>query len=289
MLRTLALIITLSVGVVSAQDTVDPAALKEHQSHAQALFREAEVLRQSNRFQVDLSQQREAVHQDAHQKETLKRTRGMKAGDVDQPSKIMDQVQEVVQSDSFQQDLAQDRQSLTVRPLSGQQLYDLSKMPSPQLTAKSSLLTPDNSGISETPFTDGPLVFVSFSMPESLIVDYLQEAQRMNAQVVLRGAEDGDLLATIQKIQKLIARHKTQGFFIDPTLFRRFKVTHVPTLVLPLEPLKPCQSEQCEAPKYAKASGNISIHAFLKTVARLGHDDEQRKAKALIKRFEDES
>ncbi|MDA0115929.1 type-F conjugative transfer system pilin assembly protein TrbC [Vibrio sp. 2art] len=129
-----------------------------------------------------------------------------------------------------------------------------------------------------------PIVLVSLSMPESQIKALIQEAYEIRAAIAVRGLIDDDFEKTIFKLKEL-AGDKDGGILIDPTLFRRFEVTAVPTFVLPLEPLKLCNDEGCPTPKHVKATGSATFQYFLDLVARTGDVDAKAEANAWLAKY----
>jgi len=126
-----------------------------------------------------------------------------------------------------------------------------------------------------------PIVLVSQSMPVSLLKDILEQANKFQALVVVRGLPNGDFLDEIHALQK-IAEGTGTGLAIDPTLFKRFSVTSVPVLVLPLDPLVPCTESGCVTPRHVKAAGDVSIQYFLELIERVGSDEEKAVAKTQL-------
>ena len=88
---------------------------------------------------------------------------------------------------------------------------------------------------------------------------------------------DDDFTKTFQAIRQLDA--KRGSALVDPTLFERFKVTQVPTFIVPLEPIKACESNnQCDVPRHIKAAGDVSLDYVLELVQRSGSVEEKRVA-----------
>lgn len=278
MLRAVILFVVLMNGA-NAQEAA------EFQKRISAVLDDADKIQASSEFKTRLKRQRHNLESPNMHDKDLSDTRE----DFDHQDKAVQAMQEthtVLQSEAFQSDLQKSKEALKRSPKAGQ-MFDVSHMPKPKAS-------PDQQQANQhsfeaappptTPFTDGPLVFVSFSMPEPLIVDYLKQAKRWNAQVVLRGAINGDIPTTFARVQALIEKHDVQGVMIDPTLFQRFGIQRVPAMVLPLEPLKPCEAQGCGTPKHIKAFGDVSIDSFLQTVTRLGDRGEQQKATALLEK-----
>lgn len=75
-------------------------------------------------------------------------------------------------------------------------------------------------------------VFVSFSMPEQLMIETLSESARLHIPAVLNGLIDNSMLKTIKKIQMLSKAVPNLDLQIDPTAFERFGIKQVPALVV---------------------------------------------------------
>lgn len=114
---------------------------------------------------------------------------------------------------------------------------------------------------------NGVIVLVSMSMPEEQIKSLLDQLPNYNGMMAIRGLVDNDFEKTITKMRGMSSSE--MGVAIDPTLFRRFNVKSVPTFILPLEKLEPCQPNKCDAPDAVIASGSMSVKYFLDKVVEL--------------------
>jgi len=76
------------------------------------------------------------------------------------------------------------------------------------------------------------LVFVSFSMPKTALKEWLVQAEKAKARVLIRGLYNGSLRQTIQQIQELVVETKTTGMEIDPLSFTDYGIKSVPAVVL---------------------------------------------------------
>lgn len=76
---------------------------------------------------------------------------------------------------------------------------------------------------------NGILVFVSFSMPKTSLVELNEQAQKYNATLVLRGIHKDSFLATKDKILEI----NPNGLRLDinPELFKQYNIERVPTFV----------------------------------------------------------
>ncbi len=118
-----------------------------------------------------------------------------------------------------------------------------------------------------------PLVFVSFSMPEAALKQLLGDAGKVGGQLVLNGLVDDDLKATSRRLLTVqgidpeadelpddVGKADVAGMGIDPTLFERLAIQHVPTFVLPLEPVQACAEGQgCPPFRHIRVSGDVSL------------------------------
>ena len=70
------------------------------------------------------------------------------------------------------------------------------------------------------------LIFVSFSMPSTLLKSLYHEANNNGGILLLRGLKNGSFKATAAYLQSLEI-----GVQIDPIAFKKYQVTRVPTIV----------------------------------------------------------
>lgn len=78
----------------------------------------------------------------------------------------------------------------------------------------------------------GAVYFISFSIPEVGLKRMLGEARRYGIPATLRGMRDNDLKATAEAVLSLVKDGVTDGVQIDPTLFTKYDIRSVPTLVV---------------------------------------------------------
>lgn len=134
---------------------------------------------------------------------------------------------------------------------------------------------------------DYPIVFVSFSMPDTTIVRLMADMDRVGGAVIFRGLIDNDFQKTMQKMRELKSQKGSAQ--IDPTMFKRFDVKQVPTFVIPLEPVPKCFTEQqkqsCGIPQHIKAAGDVTLGYVLDLVERTGSSAEKNIAAKLNKTY----
>lgn len=127
-------------------------------------------------------------------------------------------------------------------------------------------------------------VFVSYSMPDAELNEVLQWASgNNNIVVVMRGIPDGQSITEgVIRIQQLGAEFDpAPNIILDPTLFKRYDVQVVPTIVL-LDEQQASQNAQIpinEIPNDAMAAQELLAQAKEKQVATLQVDDDSYLAK----------
>ena len=122
------------------------------------------------------------------------------------------------------------------------------------------------------PATAEILVFTSLSVPAAAWRQWLQDAARVGAPLVLRGVGEGGLRATAREIGARLGGAEA-GVAIDPRLFRLFGVTRVPAVVVVPGGVPPCRSRGCmndPAPPHDLVTGNIGLAAALEAVGEEG-------------------
>ena len=125
------------------------------------------------------------------------------------------------------------------------------------------------------------LVLVSFAIPDTELRTLAEDAARLKAPLVLRGLVNDSMEETAKRVAAL-SKQAGVSFAIDPTLFSRFGVDRVPTLILPLEPLRACTAESCPAPAHVRVTGLASLGYLLEQFERRAAQPRAREqAKAL--------
>lgn len=133
---------------------------------------------------------------------------------------------------------------------------------------------------------DGAVLFVSFSMPESLLFSLSDEASSYKIPVVINGLVEGDFKKTITMFSKLHAKAKESkwafnGVSVDPLWFEQFHITAVPALVVSRRPSSCGQQLLCSEQTYDVVYGNASIKKSLQLIAQKG-DSANEVAQALL-------
>jgi conjugal transfer pilus assembly protein TrbC len=123
----------------------------------------------------------------------------------------------------------------------------------------------------------GPLMFVSLSMPRASLERILVDAEKLKAPMVLRGVKGSSMRKTAAEIKEILGKHRV-AWSIDPSLFKRFGVEGVPTLVL-IDPTRPvmvaCGAAHCQSPAFSKVSGDVTMRYALEQIQQRDPEFEQ--------------
>jgi len=142
----------------------------------------------------------------------------------------------------------------------------------------------DLSGPSAVAGEDTLYVFISFSMPDAMIRQYLQDALKYRGRVVIRGLINGSMMETTTKLASLIEKDEERsiGAVIDPRAFEAFGITKVPAIALSEFPLKRCETDDCvmEVGRFDVIYGSVSVQYALEQFA--GRGDVKKIATAQL-------
>ncbi|KTC87651.1 putative conjugative transfer protein TrbC [Legionella drozanskii LLAP-1] len=146
-------------------------------------------------------------------------------------------------------------------------------------------------GMQKPQAADGAVLFVSFSMPDSLLFALADEAALFNIPVVINGLVEGDFKKTIETFKRLHTEAKKQqfnfkGVSIDPVWFAQFQIKSVPALVV-TEPPKTCAiASDCDNQPFDVVYGNASLRKALELIAKKG-DVVADRARTILERGHD--
>lgn len=112
------------------------------------------------------------------------------------------------------------------------------------------------------------LYFLSFSIPEDTLVNMLMDAQRFQAEPVIRGLFQDDMRLTAIAMLNLVNKSNTDGVEIDHRLFLTYRIRAVPALVV-----------TCDK-GFDVLYGNLKISQGLQKIAKEG--DCRAEAKNII-------
>lgn len=119
---------------------------------------------------------------------------------------------------------------------------------------------------------DGAVMFVSFSMPDPLLVSLSEEAHDYDIPLVVRGLVENDFKKTLLRLASLkdyaSAHNKTfHGISIDPVWFAQFNINAVPALVVTRRPVECEFQKQCLDQEFDVLFGNASVQKGLEVMA----------------------
>ena len=122
---------------------------------------------------------------------------------------------------------------------------------------------------------EGAILFVSFSMPDSLLFALADEAAQFHIPVVINGLVKGDFKKTMETFKRLNDEAQKQhlnfkGVSIDPVWFSQFDITSVPALVVTELPKTCAQGKTCTNQPFDVVYGNASIKKGLELIAQKG-------------------
>lgn len=122
---------------------------------------------------------------------------------------------------------------------------------------------------------NGAVLFVSFSMPESLLFALSDEAASFEIPLVINGLVDGDFKKTIKTFTRLHEKAKKEhlnfkGVSIDPLWFEQFHISSVPALVVSSRPANCEPQSLCPSQPYDVVYGNASVKKSLELIAEKG-------------------
>jgi conjugal transfer pilus assembly protein TrbC len=111
---------------------------------------------------------------------------------------------------------------------------------------------------------NGLYVFVSLSMPKSILEQYGQIAKQIGAKLIIRGFKNNSFKETVEYTKEVVCQ-------VDPVAFKKFNITSVPSFVLSTND------------QFDKLVGNVSIKYALEQFATQG--DLKTQAQEYLKRL----
>ena len=118
---------------------------------------------------------------------------------------------------------------------------------------------------------DGAILFVSFSLPERLLVELSEQAHIYGIPVVVRGLVNNDFKQTLIKINALYRYANTNhkhfyGLSIDPLWFEQFNIQVVPALIITRRPQECLLQSFCPNQPYVLLYGTTSMEHALEVI-----------------------
>ncbi len=130
------------------------------------------------------------------------------------------------------------------------------------------------------------VIFVSFSMPDQSIVDYLRDARKINASVVIYGLINNSFKDTFIKMASLVKQADGGGVELNPPLFNKFNISKVPAvIVLPDDKcLARKKQKNCAENDFDIVYGDIPLFDALRIIRDHG-SVSSKNAGELLARF----
>ena len=121
------------------------------------------------------------------------------------------------------------------------------------------------------------ILFVSFSMPESLLLGLADQAAQFDIPVVIKGLVNNDFKQTVATFSRLSHEAQKQhlnfkGVSIDPVWFTQFNITAVPALVVSYRPTNCLASSICANQPFDVVYGNTQLKKGLELIAARGEE-----------------
>lgn len=132
-------------------------------------------------------------------------------------------------------------------------------------------------------------VFASFSLPDASLRSLIKQGELAGVPIVLRGLVNNSIADTMQRVHSLYKGGEKQdnGAVIDPTLFERFGVDQVPTVVVADSTAGVCTPEACPTPAHVKIAGDVPLRYALDRIATAA-PQYRAELRALMKTLEPE-
>lgn len=125
-------------------------------------------------------------------------------------------------------------------------------------------------------------IFISFSMPDKLLQDYVVDAQKTQSTLVLQGLYQNSFAKTKNKIHSFFnSANTTANVIIAPILFAKYQIISAPTLMLTSQSLDSCK-EGADPASFDLIHGAITVQHALNTIERSG-DQSGLARKYLLK------
>ena len=154
-------------------------------------------------------------------------------------------------------------------PIVQAQLREINQIPA-------SMNTPQNP---ETATSGDVLVFVSFSMPEGSLKQWVAQARRIYAPLIIRGLVNNSFTETQTKIAELITDNQ-DGFVLEPRLFSDYHITQVPAVVVRNTKLTCLPMQNCpHTYLFDMVTGDVGLEAALTAIANQEYSTTKEIAK----------
>jgi len=132
-------------------------------------------------------------------------------------------------------------------------------------------------------------VFASFSMPDASLKSLVRQGELTGVPIVFRGLVNNSIEATMRAVHSLYTEDEKpqSGALIDPTLFQRFAIDQVPTVVVAEAAAGACTRTDCPIPEHVKIAGDVPLRYALDRIA-LAKPEYRHELRGLMRKLEPE-
>lgn len=127
------------------------------------------------------------------------------------------------------------------------------------------------------------LIFISFSMPNNLIKEYIQQAKDTGGVLVLRGMIDKSISKTAIKLNDINNKQGVNAI-IDPNLFKLYNIKRVPAFVVAGYENYPCVACK-QTPIYDKITGSVTLEYALEQIMNSRISSTKNMASGYLKKL----
>lgn len=132
-------------------------------------------------------------------------------------------------------------------------------------------------------------VFASFSMPDASLKSLIRQGELTGVPIVFRGLVNNSIEATMRAVHVLYTEGENpeSGALIDPTLFQRFAIDQVPTVVVAEAAAGACTPTECPVPEHVRIAGDVPLGYALDRIA-LAKPEFRHELRVLMRKLEPE-
>lgn len=126
-------------------------------------------------------------------------------------------------------------------------------------------------------------IFVSTSMPEQSLKQWVAQAEKAGGSLVLRGFIEDSPKKTVERVMDLFGL-EGKGISIDPERFQRFGINKVPAVVILLPPSNP-DLEANGSSQFEVVYGDVPLEAALSGLAKKGNQNIREAANRFLQHY----
>lgn len=127
------------------------------------------------------------------------------------------------------------------------------------------------------------ILFVSFSLSDQMLAQYLKQSRQYQIPMIMRGFIDNSFKKTAYKMYEMTKSKNQGGIAIMPDWFVKFNIDQVPALVIFSSDAHCETAKVCNPNAYDVIYGNLSIHDLLDHIVQEG--TQAKTAMAILKEY----